>query len=84
MKQSANVIIVCTTLDKPLSNDKVLNLQSLTGEKDLNNNNNGPLLRNIEPFLCNIVPFVGINVPLLHISITQEQKRPNEVINNCK
>ena len=46
MNQSANVITVCTTLDKPLSNDKVVNLQSVTRE----NNIKGPLLLNIEPF----------------------------------
>ena len=41
MNQSANVIMVCTPLDKPLSND--VNLQSVTQEKDLNVINNSLL-----------------------------------------
>ena len=30
INQSANVITVCTTIDKPLSKDKVVNLKSVT------------------------------------------------------
>ena len=89
INQSANVITVCTTIDKPLSKDKIVDLKSVTEENHSNNNNvpflhNMPFLCNIEPFLHSIVPFVGINVPLLHIFITQEQERQNQVINNCK
>ena len=90
INQSANVITVCTIIDKPLSIDEVVKLKSVTDEKHLSNITGplvpklDPFLGNIEQFLHNIVPFVGINVPLLSILITGKQKRQNVVINNCK
>ena len=54
INQSANVITVCTTIDKPLSKDKIVDLKSVT-EENHPNNNSVPFLH-IMPFLCNIEP----------------------------